>query len=513
MSYLSNYNYSHILKPVDMKNIRSILSRLTVFSFLVLFSLIGIAQDWQVNWENPISVSTDEFDNNRPKLSINASNEPVIIWGKDNGRILYTSKLSGDTFSPPEALLDDDFDIFTADWAGPEIGSNGDHVHVVFKRYPENEFGVYSVISTDGGITWSDTVRVDNVPIGDEQTRFPYVVVDEDGNPAVSMMTFVGNYLDPAYEVTTSTDGGNSYNELMNASTELFEGEACDCCTGKLVFDGSRLIQLYRNNDENIREIRATVSEDWGQSFSQGLIVDGSETFSNVCFSSGPSGAIIMDDLLSVFRVNTDLGPRVGMSSFNLENQIMDVEDHIAPNAQPSVGQTNPAIASGDGFVGVIWQEETTNDDNIHFVFSSNGAQGILDGTIEVLNFSLPGKQINPDIKYQDGVFHVVWQDKATGLVMYRKGSVLEATGVEEMDVVFSVFPNPTSSSVQVAFDGRVAAYYTVSDLAGKVILRRANTASTINIDLTQYPSGTYILELYEEDGSRLGQSQRIQRH
>lgn len=480
-------------------------------SFLLIFSLSGIAQDWEVQWNDPLVVNVDGSDNNRPKISVNASNEPVVIWGKDNGRTLYTAKLDGESFTDPTELTSQSFDIFTSDWAGPEMGSNGDVIFVVFKRYPENLHGVYSVKSLDGGTTWSDTIRVDNIPVGDIQSRFPNVVVDDNGNPAVTIMTFTGNYLDPEYEILTSTDGGANYGELVNASTGFFDGEVCDCCTAEIVFDGSRLVQVYRNNDENIREIRAVMSQDWGQTFVESFEIDNSETYSNVCFSSGPNGIIMGDNLLSAYRVNTDQGPRVMFSSMNLATGSQEIEEHIAPEAQPSIGQTSPAVAGDGDWLGVVWQEETTNDDNIHFAFSSTGDQGIINAPVEVLNFQLPGKQVNADLAFKDEVFHAVWQDKATGLVMYRKGTIVEATDISDLSVEISVFPNPSTDLFQVALGNINADQYKVYDGKGALILTQTITSPKLSIDLSSFKAGVYWMEVLNND-QPIGKAIQLQR-
>lgn len=469
------------------------------------------AQTFTVSWDAPIQVTQDDaYDNNRPRIALNSENNPVVIWGKDNGRILYHSVYSGSSFSEPVSLLDDDFEIFTADWAGPELGSNGDHVAAVFKRYPENEFGVYMVQSADGGQTWSDTVRVDNVPIGDQQTRFPNVVIDDNGNPAVTIMTFEGNYLEPKYEVLTSIDGGASFSELVNSSTELFAGEACDCCTADIIFDGSQLIQLYRNNYDNIREIRASRSMNWGESFPEGFALDLSDTFSNFCFSSGPSGIVSGDELITTYRINTAVGPRASISLFDMGTGLIDLEEQLSPTSVQQVGQTNPKIAGDGTNIGIVWQEETTNDDNVHFVFSHTGATGLVGSAVEVLNLQLPGKQINPDIAYSDGTFHVVWQDKATGLVMYRKGAVVEAVSVSEILPLGNVqiFPNPSSETILWENSMNHPVQYSCYNAFGQIVMSGNGTPGLNSLDIRLLAAGNYSIAFRSQKGEPLGTSQ-----
>jgi hypothetical protein len=455
---------------------------------------------YAIQWDDPIDVSPDGLDNNRPRMALDAAGQPMIIWGRDAGKELYFSRWDGAQFVEPTLIVPPSVDLFTSEWAGPELGSNGDVVYAVFKRYPENEFGAYFVKSVDGGLSWSDTVRIDNLPIGDMQSRFPSVAVDELGNPAVTMMTFTGNYIDPEYEVLTSTDGGQSFGPLVNASTDMFAGEACDCCTATIVYSEGKLVQLYRNNSGNIREIRGLVSDDWGATFEQGCVVDVTETFSNVCFSSGPDGVLLGDELITAFRANIPTGARVYASSYNLVTNELEEHQLVDGDIPSNVSQHNAKIAGNTMDLAMCWEEYTAANSNIILSYSSSGVAELVNYR-DTVNVVTAGRQVNPDIAYSNGVFHVVWQDKYSGLVVYRRGTVVEATAINETTSnSLTVCPNPTTGLVEFTTESRLNNYKVFSSSGQEVLEGQLNMESKFSIDLSSLDNGYYSIRFTATD-------------
>ena len=80
------------------------------------------------------------------------------------------------------------------------------------------------------------------------------------------------------------------------------------------------------------------------------------------------------------------------------------------PVAQSDDHQTNPVMAADPltaGRVYIVYQQVTTNIQDIHLASSSNGLSSI--NQIAVTSHS--SQQINPDIAVADGVVYVVWTD------------------------------------------------------------------------------------------------------
>ena len=155
-------------------------------------------------------------------------------------------------------------------------------VFVTFKAQPENSGFVYVVKSTDGGKTFGDTVRVSD----NNWSRFPEVAVLPNGNPVVTYMDFDPDFKDPRYVVSVSNDGGKSFQDVVSA-TEEAPGEACDCCPGFIMADNDRITILFRNNDNDLRDIWASISEDGGKTFHLAKDIDESNWTIGGCPSTG----------------------------------------------------------------------------------------------------------------------------------------------------------------------------------------------------------------------------------
>ncbi|MFT5183191.1 MAG: hypothetical protein ACI84C_000315 [Flavobacteriales bacterium] len=469
-------------------------------SLNVLLMLIAIVPNqlhgqYAVEWGDEIAVSVEGTDNNRPRIALDGNNDPLVIWGQDDGKMLHFARWENVNFAPSIELVSPEFDVFTAEWSGPELAARGNDVYATFKRVTNVEVGTYIVKSNDGGVTWSDTIRVDAELPEDMHSRFPNVAIDDNGNPAITLMTFTGNYIDPGYEVLSSIDGGMTFGPIQNSSTELFDGEACDCCTSDLLFAEGKLIQLFRNNDGNIREIKCAYSTDWGQSFPNSFGVDNTDTFANFCFSSGPDGLVMDGVLYSAFKAIVPDGNRIWISAYDLENESLVF--HEAPDLfiANNLSQNNSKIAGGDANMGVVWEEYSSINSNVIFSYSFEGPEGFQEYK-DTINVQMTGRQVNPDIAYADGFFHAVWQDKSTGLVSYRKGEVVKAVNVENvLKSSIEVFPNPTTDVLNIrGLTSSVSKIY-VLDQNGKQQLVLTNFSSDeLELDVQKLIPGIYSL-------------------
>lgn len=393
-------------------------------------------------WEDPIAVAPETYDNNRPRMALNASGQPVVMWGQNSGNQVHVAVFNGSAFDYVGNILPEGVEAFTADWAGPDLDANGGNVGVVFKRYPEDVYGAYLMQSIDGGQTWGDTVRIDPGLEVDFQSRFPTLAYDASGEAAVTLMTFEGNYLDPAYEVALGTENNTAFTPLTNTSTAFFEGEACDCCMADLVHSGDELIQLYRNNTFNVREVKAVRSTSNGAAWEESFNCDLSGTYSNVCFSSGPSSAMRDGMLYSAFRSNLEDGVRTQVSVNDLSTgevvESVTLDQEVAWN----VSQNNARLALNEQYVAVVWEEVRTTTTNVLMAFGA-GTPALL-AAHDTVNVEFSGRQVNPDIAMDGTYVHVVWQDKEFDQVMYRRGVLPAPVSVEPAEETsLMAAPNP----------------------------------------------------------------------
>lgn len=482
-------------KLQQMKNMK----RCIVAIVVLLAFADGFAQ-FEIDWGPEIAVSQDGDDNNRPRIVANG-NDILVMWGKNDGNAIMYSTWEDNAFAPAQSMLDSGIHVFTSDWAGPEIAARDD-IFVVFKAIPENEMGAYIVKSQDWGETWSDTLRIDQPSEGNEQSRFPNVSTYYGNNPAITMMTFEGNYIDPKYVVATSDDGGQSFGPLLNVSTDFFEGEACDCCTASILASGGELYHAYRNNHDNIREIRASHSANWGESVEEAFVMDTTQTYSDVCFSSGPDLAYD-NGLISVFKAIGDDGSRVMISKRDLQGNL-SVHTPIDLSPPATVSQNNPRIEVEDAFSMVVWEEFTSTNSNVLFSMSMFGISEI-GLEVDTVNIHQTGNQINPDIAIDYDAVHVVWQDQNTGLVKYRRGE-LPPYSIEELQnsKLSTAYPNPASTVVNVAAkESEIMQSVEMYNLKGKLVKRIETNTNTIEMDIQGLDEAIYVLSVQFSSGKR----------
>src|SRR5688572_21229977 len=138
----------------------------------------------------------------KPKLTLDANNNPVVLWGKSSTHQIFVSTYNGVSFNTPVQINPVNTHPFMASWYNADIKSKGDTIVAVFPTdMPANR--VFLVKSTDGGNTWSDTIRVDDIP-SDGIAYFPSVAINEFGDISVIFMRHDAGWTDPRYVVSTS---------------------------------------------------------------------------------------------------------------------------------------------------------------------------------------------------------------------------------------------------------------------------------------------------------------------
>lgn len=475
----------------------NVIPRLTSFLLLVFFGTVcGYAQTViDIVWDDPIAVSVEAQDNNRPRIALTQEGNPIVLWGQDSGNQLHLARWVAPGFESVSGFLPAGIEAFTSVWAGPELDANGGVVAVVFKRYPEDVNGAYYIQSLDGGLTWSDTLQVDFALGSGFQSRFPSVALDSSGEAAVSLMTFEGNYLDPTYEVAMGSDGNAVFSELQNTSTAFFDGEACDCCMAEMLHQGDDVIQLYRNNIGNIREIRAVRSSDNGSEFDQSFECDQTQTYSNVCFSSGPSGVFWNNMLLTAFRANVEDGVRAYVSLNDLDSGVLEQSVPIDADVASNVSQNNVKSATNGVFLATAWEEIRTTSTNVLLALGTS--VGGLTSAHDTVNVVHQGRQINPDIAMDDTHIHMVWQDNELDVVMYRRGflPVTFQVGSEERNSMI-LYPNPCANYLTIEGLQLNEEYASMFSVLGKEMKCNVlqTSVNSVSIDTSGLTAGVWVL-------------------
>ncbi len=461
---------------------------------LSAFSIQASAQT--VTWDSPSTVAMGSMYNNiYPRLTLTDNDVPVVSWMNDNNNKIYTARWNGASFNIPLTISPTGVMPFIANWAGSELASSGDTVFVTFSTDFSQTSKVYTVRSIDGGVTFQDTVRVDQ--IGSDTPRFPTIAVGNGGNPVVAFMRLDSGFGNAEYAVARSMNGGSSYMPSITPSLGAV-GTVCDCCPATIIANGNQHVVTYRNNDNNIRNMWASYSTDGSASYPVSSEIDETDWMIMSCPSSGPSNIISGDSLISTWMSDG----KVYVGTTNLTTQQNGMQFQLFPMGMGT--QNYPIIAGSGDTLGVVWQGSDAGTPRVFFTSSVSGASG-LGVVIDTLTATFSGSQTRPDLEYSNGKFHVVYSDDND--VKYFSGMVEQVAG---LDVTGSslpvVYPNPSNTVWTISsineeielhlFDG--------PGIEHTNVFKR--TDNLVEIDNSLLSKGVYFLEMKFE-----GTSQTIQ--
>ena len=414
--------------------------------FACCFSLTGMSQT-VIHWEPEIFVTEGTtFGNTRPRITLAANDVPVVIFGKTSTGLLYTARLNGSSFDTPVTLLPGTVSSYLTTWTGPDIASKGDTVIAVFKAMSMDLGKVYALRSIDGGITFSDTIRVDNHDSG--HAWMPSLDMDENGNPSVVYMAHDASMTNPRYNVVHSIDQGTTYQPEMEIALSIPE-EACDCCPAEYVIDGAQHALLYRNNDVNIRDIYAVYSNDDGLTFPEYLNVSELDWFINSCPSTGPHGMFNNGKLITVSASRVSGAYRTYISETSTNPTLsFQSTTMMTPPVNVNGSQNYPRITGANDTIVLVWQEAETSNTEIYSAIITTGTISEILNSKALVNNSVQGAQTNPDIVYANGKVHCVFQDGNSGKVIYKRGSIGTLSASTLNSNPLSIYPNPSKIGV-----------------------------------------------------------------
>lgn len=457
-----------------------------------------------IYWEPEIVVSDGSvYGNVRPRIALNAAGDPVVVYGKGGAGTLHSSALNGSVFSTPIPLLPVSMSSYLASWTSADVASKGDTIVVVFKANPMETGHIYSVRSTDGGITYSDTIRVNTY--SDGVTWLPSMDMDQNGNPTITYMLHDPSWMNPRYVITSSLDQGLTYETEMDIALAIPE-EACDCCPAEYVINGDQQALLFRNNDNNIRDIYAVYSENAGVSFTATENVDQLNWSITSCPSTGPHGVFNNDKLLSVYASRATGQYRVYVSQ-TATTPALAFENRTMMTGPTNVNgnQNYPRIHGQNDTLVMAWQESETSNPEIFCSYTVAGNVTDLISNKAMVNSNTAGAQTNPDIVYKNGVAHLVYQDASTGSVIYRKGifGTAALTYLEEQEI--TIYPNPVVSSeffVSKSTDKEMKEIKLTDALGKQVAFEMEDQTTQIKISSDKLKSGIYFLSVNFSNGS-----------
>jgi hypothetical protein len=467
-----------------------------VFLIPVFLLIIPATNAQSVTWSTPVTVASSVYQNLHPRIVLNRSGNPLVLWGNSGSNKTYFSRWNGTAFSMPVTLNPTSIPVFAADWAGPDIASHGDTVYAVFKQTPETDSTKHIFITTsfDGGQNFSTPVRVDN--IADSLSRFPIVTTDDMGNPIVAFMKFDPGFGNARYVFTKSPDYGNTFTPDVLASGTT--GDVCDCCPAAILSSGNNKAILYRNNLSNIRTSWAGISTNNGNSFNN-FQVDSTSWMIMACPSSGPDGVIAGDTLYSTFMSQATGTARIYQSKTALSTGLVSSTSLLSSGIAGLSSENYPRMASSGNEAAIAWRQVVSGTTRISMSLTDNVIKGF-PGSPETVAIGSALK--NADIAMTPGVVHVVWEDDNTGTVMYRKGIYASSVPqiIHESEYI-NVFPNPAASYVFIS-RGLNISRCTLLDIAGQQTTLKSEQANNkLIIHLDNITAGMYYILLTDTNG------------
>ena len=395
--------------------------------FFLLLPLFSFAQF--LNSSIPYILSSGPSEGyERPRVVITANNSPFVIWSKPSTpKAIKARKWNGNSFDSAFDLVN--ADLMPTGFIGPEISAKGDTVFLIFESLLHNNHVIYLKRSFDGGLTFSDTIRVSDNS-NTHKFAMPNISVREDGNPVVSYMECLPNWTDWKQVVKTSFNLGMSFSPATDVSA-LASGEPCDCCQSTLVTNGNSVYLLFRNNDNNVRNTYIAKSTDDGLTFSDTQDLDDINWVLNACPTSSPVGAVIGDSIMVVRRNGGSGVNELYKSNVNKDDLQKSYFSQVESSG--SSLQDKAEIATDlNNFVSVWDENRNGNKDCFYSVIGSDG-KSLYNGIIS--DTATFGHKIEPDITYggpYTGNFSVVYTASTAREVHFLYSTLTQISAINE---------------------------------------------------------------------------------
>ena len=392
--------------------------------FLLLVPFLTFAQV-QLTPQNYTVISSGPSEGyDRPRVIVTANNNPFIIWSKlSSPKSIRAKNWNGTSFDSAVDVVGSD--LMPTGFIGPEIASKGDTVYLIFESLLHNNHIIYLKKSFDGGLTFSDTIRVSENS-NTHKFAMPNVAVREDGNPVISYMECLPNWTDWKQTVRTSFDFGTTFSAAADVSS-LAPGEPCDCCQSTMVTNGNDdVFLLFRNNDTNVRNSYIAKSNDGGITFTSAQDLDDVNWVFNSCPTSSPVGAVNNDSIMVVRRNGGSGVNELYKSNVNINDLQKSYFTQLDASNAPL--QDKAEIASfknSPNWSVVVWEENRNGvKESFYSIIDDNGANlnaGVISDT------SIFGHKIEPDISHvYDNNFAIVYTASTQHEVHFIFASVLD---------------------------------------------------------------------------------------
>lgn len=475
------------------------------WNYLVLgFFLMHVSASAQSNmglvWSPPMVVANSStYDNIRPQIALAGTDLPLVLWCRSvGGRHGYVARWNGTAFDVPFKINPTGgINAYTVE--GPNMVSRGDTAYIVYVTTPSSSAQVMLRSSFDGGQTWNAPQWVDS--LNTDMPTFANVEILPGGQPIVTYIRQTVSYVSPRWVIRRSTDAGLTWLPEVPVSGSAPGMEVCDCCTGHIYAHDGELIEVFRNNDNNLRDFWATVSSDGGASFPTAVDLDSTDWTLAACPSSGAASFFQGDSIYTAFMSQGSNGlARVWLSAAHLGTGQL-AYNRMFNEGVPSTSIQNYSTISGNADTLVVaWMESSGGNPEIMLRYSFSGVAGLWSNPLINVTGMAAGQQSFPDIFWKNGRVHLVWQDDATNRVMYRTAVVGIPTNIELIGMEpWSMSPNPSNGLVYLRNLPSGNLTLRLMNLEGQTLYQLESVDhERLTLELSALKSGIYFIEVQD---------------
>lgn len=215
-----------------------------------------------VTWSAPVDVGTAGTSGQGSDVSVGINGEVYVVWTDYNNQFFSRSTDGGVTFSTPVSItnqLEAQIPFAQSPWVTfPSIstdisgGPRNGYIYVTWCDGRNAPADVYISRSTDHGITWSTSLKVNNDAVGNGKVHaWPWIAVNETGKIAI---TYYDTRNTPSNSIIEawlafSTDGGLTFtNQVMSSAQSPTNKPNTDVRFGDYIncdFVGNKVVPVW----------------------------------------------------------------------------------------------------------------------------------------------------------------------------------------------------------------------------------------------------------------------------
>ncbi|MCU0324628.1 MAG: glycoside hydrolase [Spirosomaceae bacterium] len=322
--------------------------------------------------DDNIANSPIELDPNKnytmPTLSKNTKGEILLTWTEKDAQgvasLCFATSTDGKNFSEKKTVFSGS-GLNNSRMMRAKILSKKDGSYVaIFSLRAETvpsqggrggrSSNIVYTVSKDGGNTWTTPANVDSDPKQGIVRGFFDAVVLPNDEVAVAYLKDVANstkHEERDLRMVISKNG-----EMQ--PEKLIDPVVCDCCPISLMVDTKgNLNVIYRDNNNDIRDMARMVSADNGVSFSKPEIVHDDKWEIKGCPHSGASSVSVKNEQFYTWFSGTQNG-QSGVRLSDSSGKLLKVLDASAKNA---------SLAADDKMAVWVWEQTAESGANSVF--------------------------------------------------------------------------------------------------------------------------------------------------